>query len=111
MLTTLLLALGSLLPSILSKFGISASIDNLIETAFSAGVSIFSSLKTGVNFSSVLTALQTALTAVETDTTLDPAVLSDISEGIRDLQAAITAYQAAEVTDDPSTLTPLQSVE
>jgi len=47
---------------------------------------------------------------LQADTSIDPAVLSDVAEGIRDLQAAITAYQSAEVTTDPSTLTPIPEV-
>lgn len=110
MLLTILGILGPLLGPLLSKFGVSQSIDNLITAALAAAVGIFSSLKSGASATGVIVALQAALTALQADTTLDPAVLSDVAEGIRDLQAAITAYQAAEVTTDPSTLTPLPEV-
>jgi hypothetical protein len=57
-----------------------------------------------------LTALQTALAALKADTSLSPVILSDINEGVSVLQAAITAYQAAQAKTDPTTLTPLPTM-
>jgi hypothetical protein len=110
MLLTILTALGALLPSLLSKFGVSTTIDNLVGVAFSSGASITSAIQSKSATAVELAALQAALAAVEADTSIDPTVSADIAEGIRVLKAAITAYQAAEVTDDPTTLTPLPLV-
>jgi hypothetical protein len=95
---------------LLSKLGVSATIDNLIEAALSGAQAIIAGIQSKASVSAELAVLQSALTALQADTSLDPAVLSDVAEGIRDLQAAIAAYQAAEVTTDPSTLTPIAEV-
>ena len=110
MLLTIISLLGSLLPVILPKLGTSASIDSLIEAAVAGIGSLFSSLKSGSTVDAVLATLTAALAALKADTSLDPAILAEISEATTDLEAAIAAYQAAEVTENPSTLTPLPPV-
>jgi hypothetical protein len=111
MLLTIISLLGSLLPVILPKLGTSASIDSLIEAAVAGIGSLFSSLKAGTPADDVVLAtLTAALAALKADTSVDPVVLAEISEATADLEAAIPAYQAAQMTTDPSTLTPLPPV-
>jgi hypothetical protein len=110
MLMTILTLIGAILPSVLKGFGVSATIDNLIPLMLSAITGIITGIKTKAPVTTELTALQAGLTALQTDTSLSPVILGDIGEGISVLKAAITAYQAAQVTTDPSTLTPLPAV-
>lgn len=110
MLLTILGILGPLLGPLLTKFGVSASIDNLITAALAGASAIVTGIQSKASVNVELATLQAALTALEADTSLDPTVLADVAEGIRDLQAAITAYQSAEVSTDPSTLTPIPEV-
>jgi len=92
---------------LLKSFGVSSSIDNLIPAMIAAIGQIVTGIASKTPVTSGLAALQTALTALQADTSLSPVILGDISEGVADLQAAIVAYQKAQVTTDPSTLTPL----
>jgi hypothetical protein len=110
MLTTILALIASILPTVLGGFGVSATIDNLIPTLLAAITGIITAIKTKAPVTSELAVLQTALTALQADKSLSPVILGDISEGVADLQAAITAYQAAQTKTDPSTLTPLPPV-
>ena len=110
MLLTILGILGPLLGPLLTKLGVSQRLDNLITAALAGASAIVAGIVTKSSVNTELAALQAALAALQADTSLDPAVISDIAEGIRDLQAAITAYQAAEVTTDPSTLTPIPEI-
>ncbi len=110
MLLTIIGLIVALLPGILKGVGVNTNIDNLVAAAGTALAAIITGLKSGNPVNAELTALQAALTALQQDTTLDPTILGDIAEGVRDLQAAITAYQSAEVNTDPSTLTPLPQV-
>ena len=110
MLLTILGILGPLLGPLLTKLGVSQSLDNLITAALAGASAIVTGIVTKSSVNTELAALQAALTALEADTSLDPAVLSDVAEGLRVLPAAITAYQAAEVTTDPSNLTPIAEV-
>ena len=107
MLMTILTLIGAVLPSLLKAFGVSSTIDNLIPAMTTAVAGIITGIVTKAPVTSELTVLQTALTALQADTSLSPIILGDISEGVADLQAAIVAYQKAQVTTDPSTLTPL----
>ena len=107
MLITILTLVGTLLPVLLKAFGVNSTIDNLIPALTAAIGGIVTGIQTKQPVTAELTALQTALAALEADTSLSPVILGDISEGVADLKAAITAYQAAQTTTDPSTLTPL----
>lgn len=110
MLLTILTLIGTLLPVLLKAFGVNSSIDNLIPAMTAAISGIVTGIQTKQPVNAELTALQTALAALEADTSLSPVILGDISEGVADLKAAITAYQAAQTTTDPSTLTPLPTL-
>ena len=110
MLMTILTLIGAILPSVLKGFGVSATIDNLASLLPTTILAIINGIATKSPVTTELTALQTGLTALQTDTSLSPVILGDIGEGISVLKAAITAYQAAQVTTDPSTLTPLPAV-
>jgi hypothetical protein len=106
----ILTAIASLLPLLLPSLGISGSLDTLISAALNAAVVLVEQLtsKTGTtSVDVVLTSLQAALTALEADTSIDPLVMGDISEGLSVLKAAITAYTAAQTTTDPSSLGPV----
>ena len=106
----LITILSTLVPALLGKFGVASSIDNLVSVSLTALVTLWGTLtgpKHGSEVDTVMVGLQAALTTLETDTTLDPVVLSDITETIADLKAAITAYEAAQVVTDPTTLEPI----
>ena len=60
--------------------------------------------------STVLTTLEATLTALESDTSLDPVILADLSEVVSVLKAGITGWKSADVNTDPSTLTPLPTL-
>ena len=110
MLLTILTLIGSLLPTVLKGFGISTTIDNLITALTGAIAGIVTGITTRQPVTTELTILQSALAALRADTSLSPVILGDIQEGVADLEAAIEAYQAAQVKTDPSTLTPLPPV-
>jgi hypothetical protein len=110
MLLTILTLIGTILPSVLKGFGVSSTIDNLIPAMTTAITQIIAGITNKTPVVSSLAALQTALTALQADTSLSPVILGDISEGVADLKAAIVAYQQAQTVTDPSTLTPLPTV-
>jgi hypothetical protein len=110
MLLTILALIGTILPVLLKSFGVSSSIDNLIPTMLTAITEIIAGIKSKTPVTSGLAALQTALTALQADTSLSPVILGDISEGVAALQAAIAAYQKAQTVTDPSTLQPLPTL-
>ena len=110
MLLTILALIGTILPVLLKSFGVSSSIDNLIPVMLTAITEIMAGITNKTPFTSGLAALQTALTALQADTSLSPVILGDISEGVADLQAAIVAYQKAQLVTDPSTLTPIPTL-
>jgi hypothetical protein len=107
---TILTLIGAILPSVLKGFGVSSTIDNLIPAMTTAITQIIAGITNKTPVVSSLAALQTALTALQADTSLSPVILGDISEGVADLKAAIVAYQQAQTVTDPSTLTPLPTV-
>jgi hypothetical protein len=110
MLLTIISLLSSLLPVLLPKLGTSASIDGLIEAAVTGIGALFTAFKSKSAVAVELAALQTALAAVKADTSIPAQDAAEISEVIPDLEAAIAAFQSAEVTTDPSTLTQLPAV-
>lgn len=107
MLTSIVALLSGLLGFLGPKFGASNSLDQLIEAAFNGVPAIFAGLKSGSAVDAELATLKTALSVAQADTSNDPAVLAQIEEQIRDIEAAIAAYQEASKVDDPSTLTQL----
>jgi hypothetical protein len=110
MLSTILTLIGAILPSVLGAFGVSSTIDNLIPALITAITQIIAGIQTKTPVDGTLVALQTALTALMSDTSISPVILGDIKEGVVDLQAAIKAYQAAQLVTNPSTLQPLPNV-
>ncbi len=98
----------ALLPSVLKYAGANTNLDNLIVAL---GVTLTGLITSIVNKqpieATVLTTLESTLTALEQDTSLDPAILADLSEGISVLKAGIAGWKSADVNTDPSTLTPL----
>ena len=110
MLMTILALIGAILPSVLKGFGVSATIDNLIPAMLTAITGIITGIATKAPVTTELAVLQTALTALQADTSISPVILRDIGEGVLVLKAAITAYQKAQLVTDPSTLTPLPTL-
>lgn len=114
-LTTIITLISTLANILLSALGdqgvLSSKLSSLIGDLLSAILplfTVFTSGSTPVNeLQGVLTTLQSIDTALATDASLDPTALAQAKEALKDTQAAITAYQAAMVTTDPSTLTPL----
>ena len=97
-----------LLPQVLPLVGVNSNLDGLIVGLGTALASLVTGLvnKQPVQ-STVLTALQATVTALEADTSLDPTVRAEIAEGLSVLKAGIAGWQAADLDTDPSTLTPL----
>lgn len=110
MLSIILTLIGTILPTLLKSFGVSTTLDNLIPAMITAIQQIIAGITNKTPVVSSLAALQTALAALQADTSLSPVILSDISEGVAALQAAITAYQKALLVTDPTNLTPLPPV-
>lgn len=97
----------NLLPGLLKYTGLSANIDNLIAVGLRTGTDIVAAVQTGGNNATTdLTILEAALAALQADTSLDPAVLAELAEGARVLQAGIAGYKAGVANDDPSNLSP-----
>jgi hypothetical protein len=116
LIVSLITALANTLLSVLTGSGVaSSSISNLIETLISSGAALFTSLSSGgtpsTTLQSILTALQADLEALQKDTSVDPTVIAQVTELTKMMQAAITAFEQAEVTEDTSTLTPLPPIE
>lgn len=94
---TLLLALiSAFLPLLNSVIGTSAT--SLIETALTSLGSLIAAWTANKidDASAALTALQDVLTALKADTSLDPAVLAQISEAEALAAAAVTAVEGVE---------------
>jgi hypothetical protein len=104
-------AILALLPTVLKYAGVNTNLDNLIVTLGTALTGLITSIvnKQPVE-STVLTTLELTLTALEADTSLDPVILADLSEGVSVLKAGITGWKSADVNTDPSTLTPLPTL-
>jgi hypothetical protein len=97
-----------LLSQILPLVGVNSNLDGLIVALGTAITSLVTGLVTKQPVqSTVLTTLQATVTALEADTSLDPTVRADLSEGLSVLKAGIAGWQAADLDTDPSTLTPL----
>jgi hypothetical protein len=102
----LILSLLSGVSGLFSKY-IGTNGENLIQTGLQAlGTLIASWVKRSPvsDISAALTALQTVLTALETDESTDPANLPQITELVKIVQAGIVGYQAAADGNDPGTL-------
>lgn len=110
MLLTIISVIAGLLPALLKAFGVNDNLDNLTVSLVTAVGELFAGFKSNKPVTATLTELQSVLATLAADTSLDPTILEDVSEGISDLSAAIAAYQQAEITTDPSTLTPIPPV-
>jgi len=106
--TTIIAAILALLPSVLQYTGLSANLDNLIVALGTTLTGFITSLvnKQPVE-STILTVFDETLAALKADTSLDPVILADLSEGISVLEAAIAGWKSADANTDPTTLTPL----
>jgi hypothetical protein len=109
---TLILALisgisGSLTNLLSSSGVISAGLSSLINASVAAGVALFDAIKSGGTTTNVLqaslTALQAEYTAIQKDTSADPAVIGAIAEVSNLLNDAIAGWDTAQ-TVDPGTL-------
>jgi hypothetical protein len=101
-----------LLPGILAGAGvISPSMSALVTQLGAAIPGLIASLASGQpatsDVATILQGIQTELTVLKANTTLNPAALADAATLDAALTAALAAYQAGAATDDPSTLTPL----
>jgi len=94
---------------------LSPQLSDLIGVLTESGASLFQTLRSGGTVSdeikSILSQVQTALTAAKQDTSVAPEVIDQIVEAERVIQAAINGYEAAQQNTDPSTLTPIDPVE
>ena len=105
---TLISAISGSLTGLLSSDGvISAGLSNLINASVAAGVALFNALKGGGSVTSevqsALKALQAEYTAVQQDTSADPAIVGAITEISNLVDDAISGFTNA-ATVDPSTL-------
>ena len=103
-----------LLPGILAGAGvISPSLSTLITQLGAAIPGLITSLASGQPATSeiavILQGIQTELTVLKANTTLNPTALADATTLDAALTDALAAYQTASTTDDPSTLTPLST--
>lgn len=108
-------ALASTLTSILSGNGvISGSLQTLITQLIAFGGQLFTAFTAGSSATTELNAtlgtLQQALQDLQTDTSADPTVISQVQELIKMLEDGIAAEQRAQLVTDPSTLTPLDPI-
>ena len=111
MLLLILTALGTLLPTLLKSVGVNASIDNLVTAAATAIAAIVAGIQNKAPVDASLVVLETAIVALEENTSIDPQILDDCAEGLRVTKAAVAAYRQSLITTDPSLLTPLPEVE
>lgn len=102
---------NTLLTTLAGQGVLSTNLSKLISTLLASAATLFAAFTSGGTKSSelaaVLAAIQNDLAALKSDTSLNPSVIAQLQESERLLQAAVTAYQAAQVKTDPSTLTPL----
>jgi len=107
---TIISAISGSLTGLLSSDGIlSAGLTSLIDASSAAGIALFNALTSGGTVTSelttALTALQTEYTAIEQDTSADPAVMGAIAESSNLVSDAITGFtNASSGAVDPSTL-------
>ena len=100
------------LPLLLSKVGaISPTLGNLISQLGGVVPGLITSLASGQPVSedvvTLLKAFQTEITVLQSNTNLDAEDLALAATLNAAITAALVSYEAATVTDDPSTLTPL----
>jgi len=109
---TLILALisgisGSLTNLLSSNGVISSALSSLINASVAAGLSLFNAIKSGGTttgeLQASLTALQAEYTAIQKDTSADPAVIGAIAEVSNLLNDAIAGWNDAQ-TNDPGDL-------
>ena len=107
---TLISALSGSLTTILTGAGVlTPSLSSLINASIAAGVALFNALKSGGSVTSelqaALTALQAEYTAIQQDTSADPAVMGAIAEVSNLVSYAVTGFtNASSGAIDPSTL-------
>lgn len=109
---TLITTLANVLLGALGSDGVlSTKLGSLIGDLLSGATAIFGVFMSGTSAANelqgVLTTLENIDQQLASNTTLDPTALAQSNEALKDVQAAVTAYQQAMVTTDPSTLTPL----
>lgn len=109
---TILMLIVNLVPSILQETGvISPGIESLISKLGGALPGLITSLAAGKGptdeVMAILDALQTEIGVLMKSTTLSPNGLALASSLDGALTDALAGYKAAQVTTDPSTLTPL----
>ena len=109
---TILALIIQLLPQILAGVGvITPKMSGLIEQIGAAVPGVVSAVVTGGSVDdkvlATLRALQTEIQAIGNSTTVNPASLQLIESLDNGITNALADYEQAQVTDDPSTLTPL----
>jgi hypothetical protein len=107
-LVQLLVAIVGSVPSFLNSEGIiSTGLTNLFNASIAAVAALVSAIKGGGTVTSELqaslAALQSEYTAIQEDTSADPAVIGGIAEVSNLVSDAIAGYEAAQTTD-PGTL-------
>lgn len=106
---TLISALSGSLTGLLPSYGIlSTGLSRLINASVAAGIALWNALKDGGTVTSelqqALTALQSEYTAIQQDTSADPAVVGAIAEVSGLVSDAIAGFTSATGGEDPSAL-------
>lgn len=101
MLTTILTILGSLVPTILQNSGIiGASTTTLVTNLLAPVETLIANLKSGQSSTqdglAALAAMAGVIAVLKADTSLPPAVLTQIANVDQDVQAALSGYAVAQ---------------
>ncbi len=110
-------AIGPILTSALQIAGVIpanyAPLVTGLETSIGEFGQAITSSSTGqfnVNLGTILTGISAAVSVLQAETTLDPAVLTLVNALDKAVGAGFTAYQQALTTVNPSTLAPITPV-
>jgi hypothetical protein len=115
MLLTILSILGTLIPTILTNRGIiGASTDTLISSLMGPITTLIANLKAGTSKAqdglAALGAMQGVVAALQANTGLPAALLSELQDIDKDITAGLVSYVTAEAGLDLSVFKPIAEV-